>query len=324
MPKKINSHGNMQEYIPAGNGDASGEYGNSDGSNKHFTNFKQPKKVNPLKVDRKDVEQVTIKTNRGIYHKGYPLNSVDDLMSRINATKQETFNNGANISFQIKTKDGNVIETETFDNIKDIKKYFSNFKEKPEKPNKYIEQYVSGDTMYLNNYLRNDEPLDDEEKKIVEELDQATQHTIKKDKLYRSVDAKSVFGNLDWQDYDNLVALLGYGESSFDKGEYSQNQLKKAKDLLQKIENKEITEKGYMSTTKDRNIALNWGGFSGSEMPMVLEIETNPNTKGYDVSKFYEVDDDKQEEVLLSRNQRYKIKDVDYENGNIYAKVELL
>lgn len=43
MPTKINRAGQQQNYVPAGNGDASGEYGdNATGSNKHFTNFKQP------------------------------------------------------------------------------------------------------------------------------------------------------------------------------------------------------------------------------------------------------------------------------------------
>lgn len=42
MPKKLNSAGEMQNYIPAGNGDASGEYGNTEtGSNKHFKTFKK-------------------------------------------------------------------------------------------------------------------------------------------------------------------------------------------------------------------------------------------------------------------------------------------
>jgi len=36
MPTKLNSAGKQQEYIPKGNGDASGEYGNSKGSNKHY------------------------------------------------------------------------------------------------------------------------------------------------------------------------------------------------------------------------------------------------------------------------------------------------
>lgn len=39
MPKKINGAGQMQEYIPAGNGKASGEYGTSSGENKHFQKF---------------------------------------------------------------------------------------------------------------------------------------------------------------------------------------------------------------------------------------------------------------------------------------------
>lgn len=41
MPKKPNSHG-MQEYVPKGNGDASGEYADDGGNNYHFTNFSEP------------------------------------------------------------------------------------------------------------------------------------------------------------------------------------------------------------------------------------------------------------------------------------------
>jgi len=130
VPKKPNSHGDMQEYVPAGNGDASGEYGNSEGSNKHFTAFKKPKTIKPLKVNRNDVDQVTIKATMGDKVLNFPVNSVEDFMERVNATKQETFTDDRKLSFQIKTKDGNVIETEDFNNIKDIKKYFSNFKDK--------------------------------------------------------------------------------------------------------------------------------------------------------------------------------------------------
>lgn len=42
MPKKPNGAGGMQEYVPAGNGDASGEYADGEGSNRHFTAFKKP------------------------------------------------------------------------------------------------------------------------------------------------------------------------------------------------------------------------------------------------------------------------------------------
>lgn len=41
MPKKPNAHG-MQEYVPAGNGDASGEYADGEGKNKGFKAFKKP------------------------------------------------------------------------------------------------------------------------------------------------------------------------------------------------------------------------------------------------------------------------------------------
>lgn len=49
MPTKPNSAGEQQNYVPSGNGDASGEYGDkATGSNKHFANFKAPE---PIKKD---------------------------------------------------------------------------------------------------------------------------------------------------------------------------------------------------------------------------------------------------------------------------------
>ena len=43
MPTKRNKAGNQQNYVPAGHGDASGEYGdNATGSNKHFQSFRKP------------------------------------------------------------------------------------------------------------------------------------------------------------------------------------------------------------------------------------------------------------------------------------------
>ena len=74
MPQKLNKAGKMQDYIPKGNGDASGEYGTSNGTNKNFTASDKkkssanvitentsltPKKENGNKVimsDRKDEE----------------------------------------------------------------------------------------------------------------------------------------------------------------------------------------------------------------------------------------------------------------------------
>ena len=53
MPKKPNSHG-MQEYVPAGNGDPSGEYADNQGSNRHFTSFKKPGKTGGDTIKVKD------------------------------------------------------------------------------------------------------------------------------------------------------------------------------------------------------------------------------------------------------------------------------
>lgn len=46
MPTKLNKAGEQQEYVPAGNGDASGEYGNEAGSNRHFQSFGKKKLSN--------------------------------------------------------------------------------------------------------------------------------------------------------------------------------------------------------------------------------------------------------------------------------------
>ena len=46
MPTKRNKAGNMQNYVPAGNGEPSGEYGdNATGSNRNFQGFASPMPV---------------------------------------------------------------------------------------------------------------------------------------------------------------------------------------------------------------------------------------------------------------------------------------
>lgn len=56
MPKKPNKAGNLQNYVPQGNGDASGEYADEQtGSNIHFTNFQKPDTEKQKKL--KDFEE---------------------------------------------------------------------------------------------------------------------------------------------------------------------------------------------------------------------------------------------------------------------------
>jgi len=57
MPTKINSAGKQQPYVPKGNGDASGEYGDyGSGSNKHFQSFKKPTRSNEL--SKKQIREI--------------------------------------------------------------------------------------------------------------------------------------------------------------------------------------------------------------------------------------------------------------------------
>ena len=55
MPQKLNKAGQMQDYIPKGNGDASGEYGTSNGTNKNFTTSDKKKTEANVIAENKSV-----------------------------------------------------------------------------------------------------------------------------------------------------------------------------------------------------------------------------------------------------------------------------
>ena len=55
MPQKLNKAGQMQDYIPKGNGDASGEYGTSNGTNKNFTTSDKKKTKANVITENKSV-----------------------------------------------------------------------------------------------------------------------------------------------------------------------------------------------------------------------------------------------------------------------------
>ena len=61
MPKKTSSWG-QQEYIPAGNGDSSGEYADESGSNRHFTNFKKPEDA----IDKTEKEEKIVEEPKAV------------------------------------------------------------------------------------------------------------------------------------------------------------------------------------------------------------------------------------------------------------------
>ena len=184
-----------------------------------------------------------------------------------------------------------------------------------------IDYYASGNGMYINQSLRQGESLDEHDTRFVADLDEALDVPLGEQTLFRSVDAKVLFGDMSQFEFSQLQDAIIYGDNNkFNK---------KIVDRVNSSVGKTYTDNGYMSTTRNQEIADDWGDFTGSDNPIVLKIKTNKNTKGRNISeispKMKEAEEnDPQEETLLSRNQKYRLTRVYGENGNIYADVELL
>ena len=215
--------------------------------------------------------------------------------------------------------------------VEDVKEYIKELRKKEnpetasETKNSAVDYYVSGDGMWINKYLRNPEQfakdggnVTEKEKQIITELDNETTSTvIPEKKLYRAVDASAIFGDISDSDFDDLVAHVVYGNND-------KLIANKAGLLINRAENKQITEKGFMSTTKDKEIADNWNGFTGSNKEVVLELDIPDGMTGKDLAA-YDVQGDEQKEVLLPRNVDYFIKKITQgENGKILVQAQVL
>ena len=191
-------------------------------------------------------------------------------------------------------------------------------------PNDATEYYVSGEGMWINQYLRGKGDfgeLSSEEKEFLNDLDTATNGKITDDTLYRSVDASAVFGNISDVDYTNLSTALNYGGDTFGKGAYADGVRDKVNKIISNTDGKSITERGFMSTTTSASVAEEWGDFTGSEKPIVMKIKPSKNTKGVNLSTYDKnvSKEEAQHERLLARNQSYKVKKIYAKNGLIYV-----
>ena len=175
-----------------------------------------------------------------------------------------------------------------------------------------VEWYVSGEGQWINQHLRGrmgDSSLTENEEQLLKGLDAATANNIGERTLYRSVDASAVFGDISQSDYEDLLNRMVYG----DAGNKTLNA--KADSILSRAsEGKQYTEKGFMSTTIDADIAHDWGDFTGSSKPIVLKLKTKSTTKGKDLTKHSMG----QGEFLLARNQKWHLTKIGVEsvNGN--------
>lgn len=214
-------------------------------------------------------------------------------------------------------------ETETSDDIIDEETAIENQeKYTKEEVEQALDTYVSGDGMWVNNNLRGigeaaEYPLSKDDKMYIEQLDQATESQIVKEKtLYRSTDISTVLGDISDLDYDNLKSAYIYN----DKSKPAQEALEK---YLKDIEDIEILDKGFMSTTKSKDIALDFQDFTGSSKPCVIEFNVPKGIKGIDL-KDLDIKDMEQKEVLLARGQRFVIKKIKQVQGQFYFKADLI
>ena len=213
----------------------------------------------------------------------------------------------------------------TAEDIQKVRDFANGEDTKTESKNDAIDYYVSGDGMWINKYLRNPEEfakeggsVSEEEKQIIADLDKETTSTpITEKKLYRAVDASAIFGDISDGDFDDLVAHVVYGNND-------KLIANKAGLLINRAENKQITEPGFMSTTKDREVADNWDGFTGSNKEVILELDIPDGMTGKDLAA-YDVEGEEQKEVLLPRNTDYFIKKITQgENGKILVQAQVL
>ena len=192
-----------------------------------------------------------------------------------------------------------------------------------------LEEYVSGDGMWINQYLRGNGDfgeLTEAERQYLDDLTSATSKPLEAhDKLYRSVDASVIFEGLSDEDLEHMTAHLLYGDIAYDNGAYSQGIKRQMETALNNAKGKTLTEKGFMSTTVDKTVAEEFGGFTGAEHPVVIELDTKgKQLKGANLD-FLDVEEDPQRERLLARNTRYKINDISVatsEEGWKYIKVD--
>ncbi|WP_392436188.1 minor capsid protein [Finegoldia magna] len=211
---------------------------------------------------------------------------------------------------------------------KDIEKKVEDKKQAESKPKERkptsdeletIEYYVSGDGMYINDYLRNRNtetmgPMDSEDKEFIRDLEKATDRKHSHKKLYRSVDASAVFGKITERQWDDLREQLIYDMN------------KKAEPLIKDAIGKEIEDKGFMSTTKDYNVAVEFGYFTGADHPIVIEFSNADKVKGFDLGKYMPDLNRRmeQEEVLLHNDARYLVKDIVGKDGGIHVLADFL
>jgi SPP1 gp7 family putative phage head morphogenesis protein len=184
-----------------------------------------------------------------------------------------------------------------------------------------VEWYVSGDGMWINQYLRDSSKfgeLTKNEKTLLNSLTTATNKKLEAvGKVYRSIDASVLFKGITQSEFESIQSVLLYGDNS-----------KNSISLYEKAISKKLnsfTEKGFMSTTKVFDIASDFKDFTGAKMPVIIDLNLGETAKGLDITKELPKLNKimKQEEILLGRNQKIEIFDIKVVDGNIVINASI-
>jgi hypothetical protein len=174
----------------------------------------------------------------------------------------------------------------------------------PQEIENAIERYVraSGD---VNGMFRRPDAYssDAERMDVAKKLDSAMRK-VNDDVLYRKLDASHLFGYMSYDEYDKFYDKIVYDKGST-KVDYNS------------AIGKTITDKGFGSTSKSRNYVENYE----RDKAVIMRINNKSRkARGIDIgNKIFHED-----EVLLKRGTRYKIKKVYSKNYEIYVDVDLV
>lgn len=171
-----------------------------------------------------------------------------------------------------------------------------------------LSDYVNGYSSEINGWLRSpsDYTLSPANRANIKVLDSILNAPVTNDVLYRKTEAKSIFGYLSQSDYDKLYMHVVEGAGGGDM-----------RKLIAKATGRTFTEKGFMSTSKSASIAED---LDFAIKPIMLRISPGKKARGMDLDK-HSIGE---EEVLLKRNTRYKVKSVYGKRGSIYVDVDIV
>lgn len=179
-----------------------------------------------------------------------------------------------------------------------------------ERAHSALEYYVDGNAYNVNDFLRFGSDMDKEDEEVLKGLDEATNRTLEAQTLYRGVDIKAIFGNVNLGSSSPKAVLMAALNGNVDV-------VRDKYDKLMGGFRDNFTDKGFMSLSKSSDVAETFG----SNQSVILKVSVPKGTKGLVVPKsVYKAigNNASEQEVILKRNQKLKLGKMYLKGGKIY------